>query len=228
MDFDRKSIKWSRDVELYFKAIGERSLCLSWMHKKSEEHFSVKATYVDIPVIILSTLSGSLSLSSSSIFGDEWAREASILCGLISIFVSIINTIASYFSYSRKAEASKACYIQYDKIARFIALELSLPTEERMNAADMLKVVNKDFDRLNEVGAFLPSKVIGAFKKAFGKRRDISKPEIANGIEEIEVYNDVKHITVQVDPPVKKAVNNIINTGKANALKTIFKGKDKE
>jgi hypothetical protein len=228
MDFDRKSINWSKDVEQYFKAIGERSLCLSWMHKRSEQHFSVKATYVDIPVIILSTMSGSLSLSSSSIFGDEWAREASILCGLISIFVSIINTIASYFSYSRKAEASKACYIQYDKIARFIALELSLPTDERMNAADMLKVVNKDFDRLNEIGSFLPSGVISAFKKSFGKRTDICKPEIANGIEEIEVFSESRDITVQVDPPAKKMVKAVIDTGKENAMKKIFKGKGKE
>ena len=228
MDFDRKSIKWSKDVENYFKSIGERSLCLAWMHKRSEQHFSIKATYVDIPVIILSTASGSLSLSSSSIFGDEWAREASILCGLISIFVSIINTIASYFSYSRKAEASKGCYIQYDKIARFIALELSLPTDERMNAADMIKVVNRDFDRLNEIGSFLPQGVLNAFKKSFGKRTDICKPEIANGIEEIEIYRNTKDCILQVEPPVETTVKNMIGKARKSATTKILKGKNKE
>jgi hypothetical protein len=183
----KEDIKWSCEVEDYFKDIGEKCNCMAWLHNKSEVVFSTKSMYIDLPVIIFSTLSGSLSLSASRIFGQANEKLASIVCGLLSIGVGILNTINSYFAYSRKAENSKQCFIQYSKLYRFICIELSLPREERIKPRDLLKMVQEQYERLNEIGNILPMRVIDDFKKKF-KNSAVSKPELANGLDEIDIY----------------------------------------
>ena len=56
-------VEWTDNLEDYFKSLGEHSLCLSILHKDSEAYFSYKSQRIDLPVIILSTLCGSLTLT---------------------------------------------------------------------------------------------------------------------------------------------------------------------
>ena len=79
--------------------------------------------------------------------------------------------------------------MNYSKIHRFIVIELSLPRDERIAAQDMLKVVREQLDRLQETSPQIPDSVINKFKKMFGSTTpDLSKPEITNGLDPIEVY----------------------------------------
>jgi len=50
------------NLEKYLKEIGENSLALGMLHKLSENKYSNKAMRIDIPVIILSTITGSAVL----------------------------------------------------------------------------------------------------------------------------------------------------------------------
>ena len=50
------------NLEKYLKEIGENSLALGMLHKSSENKYSNKAMRIDIPVIILSTITGSAVL----------------------------------------------------------------------------------------------------------------------------------------------------------------------
>ena len=58
-----------------------------------------------------------------------------------------------------------------------------------MAAHDMLKVVREQLDRLQETSPQVPDTIIMSFKKMFGSTTpDLSKPEITNGLDPIEVY----------------------------------------
>jgi hypothetical protein len=52
------NIHWTTTLEEYFATTGEKANCLAWVHKRSETIFNGKKTYLDLPVIILSGVTG--------------------------------------------------------------------------------------------------------------------------------------------------------------------------
>ena len=185
-----KEIHWTEMLEEYFASTGEKSHCLSWCHKKSELLYSNRKTWIDLPVIVISGVTGFLSAGSTSMFPDP--KLSSIALGVASLFVSILNTAGSYYGWSKRAEGHRISAIHYSRLYRFISVELSLPRDERMNPHDFLKYVKDQYDRLQEISPLLPHVVVSEFQSKFAHEKDISKPEEANGLEKITVYrNDI-------------------------------------
>lgn len=184
-----KDIKWSSNLEHYFKEMAEKSYCYSYLHKKAEAEFSYKRNFIDLPVIVLSTALGTLSIGGEGLFGSA-EREASMFVGAGSIFVGILSTIGTYFGFAKRAEAHRISHIQYSKLYRFLQIELSLPVEERMRAADLLKVSRDNYERLQEVAPLIPHKILEDFKERFKgvEYKDISKPSECNGLEKVEIF----------------------------------------
>jgi hypothetical protein len=181
-------IHWNSQLERVISDEGERSLCFSWLHSKSEKRFSKLNIYISLPVIIMSTLAGSASIGSKTLFDN--AEGSNIGIGIISLSVGLLNTVSSFFAWAKRSEAHRIASITYQKIYRFILIELSLPRKERMAAKDMLKVVRDQCDRLQETSPQIPDIVIQEFKEKFGKTTpDLKKPEITNGLDPIYIYN---------------------------------------
>ena len=182
-----KHIHWTPMLEDYFASTGEKAHCLSWVHKRAEELYSNRRTYIDLPVIILSSVTGFLSVGTTSIFAGH-EELASVMLGMMSLIVSILNTTGSYFGWAKRTEGHRISAIHYAKLYRFLSVEMSLPRDERMSPHDLLKYVKENYDRLAEVSPLLPQPVIRIFQERFANETDISKPEEANGLEKIVVY----------------------------------------
>lgn len=189
-DIMSPTIHWTDKLEEYFVTTGEKAHCLSWIHKRSEELFSVRRTFIDLPVIVGSGVIAFLNAGSQSMFSD--ARISSIALGVGSLVVGILNTMGTYFGWAKRAEGHRISSIDYAKLYRFIAIEMSLPREERMGPKDLLKKVKDDYDRLAEISPLVPSSVISKFKHQFKKEVGISKPEEANGLHKIEIFRPSK------------------------------------
>jgi hypothetical protein len=185
-DEDTRVITWNEKLEEYFASTGEKAHCLGWLHKKAEAAFSKKTTFIDLPVIVLSTLIGATSIGSKGLFGES--EIAPVALGIVSIFVSILNTVGTYFSWSRRAEAHRISYIQYSRMYRHISVEMSLPRNERTEPSELLRYVRVEYDRLSEISPLIPPPIIKEFNLRFGKEKEISQPEEVNGLEKIEVY----------------------------------------
>jgi hypothetical protein len=180
-------IRWNSQIERIIAEEGERALCYSWLHSKAEKMFSSYNNYIALPTIVLSTIAGTASIGSQTLFSDPKASSVGI--GAISLAVGIFNTISTHFGWAKRAEAHRITGVTYSKIHRFIVIELSLPRDERMGAQDMLKVVREQLDRLQETSPQVPDAIITLFKKTFGSTTpDLSKPEITNGLDPIQVY----------------------------------------
>ena len=179
-------INWTSNLEQYLKEIGEHSLCLSMLHKKCEAKFSSKALCIDLPVIVLSTLCGSLTLSGKSLFAD-YEETALKIVGGFSLFSGVLGTIQAYFSYSRRAENHRNSYLEYSKLYRFIKVELGLPRLSRIRPKKLLAMINEAFERRQELSPIVTKDVINSFKKMY-KKSTIKKPPLLNGLEEILIY----------------------------------------
>lgn len=182
-----ENITWNENIEKYFADTGEKAHCLSWIHKRAEMLYSHRRNFIELPVIVLSSVVGFCSVGSSSMFeGNE--KLASIILGATSLLVSVLNTTGSYFQWAKRAEGHRISAIQYSRLYRFLHIEMALPRAERMSPHDLLKFTKDSYDRLQEISPLIPPEIVAEFKKQFEKEKDISKPEECNGLEKITVY----------------------------------------
>jgi len=185
-----KNVSWSDDLELYFKQTGERANALAVIHKRGEAMYSYRRTYIDLPVIVISSLVGFLSVGSTSMFAGR-EMESSVALGILSLFVSVLNTTGSYFGWAKRAEGHRISAIQYGKLFRFLSIELSLPREERMSPHDLLKLTKENYDRLQEISPLVPPELIREFATRFKKYEDkVALPDELNGLSSIRVHTN--------------------------------------
>jgi len=190
MDDEREGIHWNDQLERLISNEGERALCYFWLHNHAQKHYARLDTCIALPVIVLSTLAGTGSIASESLF--KGSPVASVGIGAISLGVGILNTISSYFGWAKRSEGHKIAAMTYSKMYKFIVIELALPRKERMAAADMLKVIREQTERLSETSPQVPDDTIKAFNVRFEHSTpDISKPEITNGLDPIIVYGEI-------------------------------------
>jgi hypothetical protein len=200
MDEAMGTVTWNSQLERVISDEGERCLCFSWLHSKSEKRFTRFNTLISIPVIVLSTLAGSASIGSQSLFNGAPSGNMSI--GAVSLLVGVMNTVSSFFNWAKRSEAHRISAITYQKVYRFILIELALPRSERMAAKDMLKVVRDQCDRLQETSPQIPDEVILIFKEKFGTTTpDLKKPEITNGLDPISVYSTDAATPIRLSTP---------------------------
>lgn len=201
----QKEIHWTEMLEEYFASTGEKAHCLSWCHKRAEQLYSNRRTWIDLPVIVISAITGFLSAGSTSMFDDP--RASSISLGVCSLFVSVLNTAGSYYGWAKRAEGHRISAIHYARLYRSISVELSLPRPERMQPNDFLKHVRDQYDRLQEISPLIPPEIIREFQAKFSSYKEISKPEEANGLEKITVFregeieNDTRSPIIKVRTP---------------------------
>jgi len=191
-------VSWNPVLEKYFAESGERAHCLSWLHKRCEEIYSKRKTFIDLPVIIGSGVIAFLNAGSSSMFEGQ-TQLSSISLGIGSLAVGILNTLGSYFAWAKRSEGHRISSIQYGRLYRFLSIEMSLPREERMNPSDLLKYTKDSYDRLQETSPLVPADVVNEFKSKFSKYEDIAKPDEAAGIVKIVVYPEQQpRLTIRV------------------------------
>lgn len=184
MEEDNAKITYNSRLERLIADEGERTQGYSWLHQRSSSYYQQYNTYLALPIIILSTLSGAISVSSSAIFQDQ--KGASLGIGGLSIFVGILSTVQSYFGFAKRAENHRLSGITYNKLNHFIAIEMALPRNERMNANDFLKTVREQTSRLLETAPPIPPHIITDFQtQLVPKYPNIAIPDIANGLRPI-------------------------------------------
>lgn len=183
-------VSWNTNLEAYFVSSGERANGLAILHKDAESLYSYRRTFLELPVIVGSALIGFLNAGSTSMFEDP--KTSSISLGVGSLVVSMLQTINTYFSWGKRAEGHRLASIQYAKLYRFLSIEMSLPRDERMSPADLLKQVRDTYDRLQEVSPLIPAPILASFRKKTEKYTDISKPAEVNGLDKIVLYNPMR------------------------------------
>jgi len=189
MELDDRNIHWSNPLEDLIAQEGEKCRGLAWIHQHAEQSLSTKNNRIQIPVIVLSTLCGTASVGSSSLFGGE-AGISNVVIGFVSIAVGVLNTLGNYFAYARKAEAHRIAYLHYSKLFSWVNVELSLPRNERMQPAEMLKQIRDEMERLAETTPSPPEFILAQFNSKFKAYIDVARPAETNGLQKIIIYRD--------------------------------------
>ena len=181
-------VEWSSQVEDILAAEGEKCRGLSWIHTRCETEMTRFNTFIQVPVIVLSTLAGTASVGSATLFAGQ-TTASSIAIGLVSISVGIMNTLGGFFNFAKRAEAHRIAHLHYSKIATKISIELSLPRLERISAESLLNYVRESMERLAETTPLAPEKILHSFNNEFKElKHEISMPPETNGLHKIKIY----------------------------------------
>ncbi len=182
---------WNKQLETLVAEWADKASCYQWMHQKTEIRFQKNNYYFTIPVIIMSTLTGTANFATNSIVStEEQAKFVTFGIGAISLIAGIISTVANFLRYAQGSEAHRVAAISWGKFQRFISIELSLHPNERMDAMSFLKMGRIELDRLIEQSPPIPTRTVEEFHVAFRDKKDIRRPEIAGGIEHTKIFED--------------------------------------
>lgn len=201
MELDERNIHWSNQLEDLIGQEGEKCRGLAWIHQHAEQSLSKQNNSIQIPVIVLSTLCGTASVGSSSLFGTGEVGVSNIVIGFVSIAVGVLNTLGNYFAYARKAEAHRIAYLHYSKLFSWVSVELSLPRNERMSPAEMLKQLRDTMERLAETTPSSPEHILTQFNQKFKDYKDVARPAETNGLHKIVIYRDVPRLASPREVP---------------------------
>jgi len=207
------NMEWSKQHEVILIEWADKALCYRWLHAECRNNYSRKNTWFTIPVIIMSTLTGTANFAQERIPLD-YQPLYSVIVGSINIFAGIITTIQQFLKVTELNEAHRVSTISWDKFYRNIKLEISKSRIERIPPFQFLKLSKEEFDRLMETSPSIDKSVIERFKKKFSqeKYQNLYKPEICDNLE------TTKNILYQDDPESikKRNIKNFINNVKDN------------
>ena len=165
--------------------------CYRWLHDKSEKIFAGSNMWITIPVIILSTLTGTANFAVGSFIPEDspdLKKYVGAGIGAISIFAGILTTLGNFFQFAQKSEAHKVAGIAWGKFQRQIAVEFSLHPNDRLDSMDFIKICRAELDRLIEQSPAIPDSIIDQFTKEFKNLPQLKRPDIAHGIEHTEAF----------------------------------------
>ena len=171
-------INWSSGLEGVLVKEGEEAESLFWLHNRASVIATRNNDIINIPCIILQTLTGFFTATS---------LVPAIALGLVSVLTGIMATIMSYYKFSARAAAHRMSAQLYLKIYKKLEIEMSLPADQRLPPVKLLEEVREKLARISEVAPDIPEQIISQYKKQF-KDGDTKKPIIANGLDRIKVF----------------------------------------
>lgn len=196
-----QNVDWTSDHEQILVEWADKAMCYRWLHAKAHQSFAKANAWFTIPVIIMSTTTGTANFAQDRL-PEEYRGYFSMGVGAVNIFAGILTTIQQFLKIGELNEAHRVASIAWDKFYRNTKVELAKAPTERMPVVQMLKHAKEEFDRLMETSPTISEEIIADFNATFSdglnkakgaiqgeltKRQqaymDLIKPEICDTIE---------------------------------------------
>ena len=173
------------------------------MHTNAYNVYKKKNLWFTIPLIIVSTITGTANFSQSSVKGTSIETLFPIIIGSLNLVAGMVSTIHQTLKYSSLEEGHRISAMSFGKLSRNIKIELNLPTQERScSGSEFLCSVRSELDRLLEQSPIITMDIIQNFESKF-KALKIYKPEIID-IKGVDIYKN--------DNGVLEMMTNTVNT----------------
>ena len=157
---------WTKEQEALMAEWSDKAGCYRWLHDRCEKKYSKLNMGITIPVIILSTLTGTANFALDGFIpadNQDMKKYAQAGIGAVSIFAGILTTLGNFLRYAQGSESHRVAGIAWGKFQRQIAVELAIHPNERLDSMDFLKIWRAELDRLIEQSPAIPDDVIKEF-----------------------------------------------------------------
>lgn len=177
-EIPQSSVKnWHQQQEVILKAWGEAAACYRYIHFQAFLAYKKKYMRATLPVIVLSTLTGTANFAMSDV-PPNLKQTAQQTIGAANLVAGLIATISTFLKLSENTEAHKSAAFLFGKFSRKIRLELALPLKDRTkDGAVMIDECKAEYDRMLEQQPDIPKAILEDFDKTFPGSA-LYKPEI--------------------------------------------------
>lgn len=158
---NEKDYDWKEEQEKILKKWADKAMCFKLMHERANKKYWCLNAWFNIPVIIISTITGTGNFASNSFGG--YAEIFIFVLGGFNIFAGVLATIATYTGVAQKLEAHRYASISWDKFSRKLQIELAKSRKARISAKSFVKQSAEEYDRLIEMSPILPNDIIRWF-----------------------------------------------------------------
>jgi hypothetical protein len=177
---------WKKEEEDLLQEWCDKAKCYEWMHFKTHEKYKSQNTWFTIPVIVISTITGTANFAQDRV--PESARQYVVMAiGSANIIAGVITTIHQYLKIAELNESHKIAYNEWGKLYRNIKTELKKHPFDRENHTLFMKYCKKEFDRLIDTCPSIPKDIVKIFNKKH-RKSTINKPEICHAVDRTEIY----------------------------------------
>ena len=178
--------EWHTQQELILKQWSEIGSSYRYLHDRSFLKFNKQNMGFAIPVIVISTVTGTANFAQGS-FPVAAQPYVPAVIGFFNLLAGLLTTISQFLRVSELLEGHRAASIAYSKFSRNIAVELSLPVSQRsMSGLDFINSCRSELDRLIEQSPNIPEEIVKTFGKRF-ENHEFIKPDILD-IRSVEIY----------------------------------------
>jgi hypothetical protein len=178
-----EKIEWTIEHEKILAEWADKAMCYKWLHSRANSMYSRLNAWYTIPVIVISTLTGTANFAQERV-PLEYQSYFVMIVGAFNITAGIITTIQQFLKITQLNEAHRVSSISWDKFYRNIKIELAKHPLERMNVNQMIKMCKEEYDRLMEISPSVPDKIIKEFSSHFKGDifSKINKPDICDSL----------------------------------------------
>ena len=181
-------VEWTTDHEDILVEWADKAMCFKWLHSRSHSKYSRLNYMYTIPVIIISTLTGTANFAQQRV-PLAYQGYFVMVVGFFNLLAGIITTIQQFLKITQLNEAHRVSSIAWDKFYRNIKIEIAIHPDERMNVNQLIKISKEEFDRLVETSPEIPDDIIGefgTFLKGNIEYDEIIKPELCGKLVSTE------------------------------------------
>ena len=181
-------IPWTPDHENILVDWADKAMCFRWLHAQANQQYSKANAWFTIPVIIMSTVTGTANFAQDK-FGEVVKPYVSMIIGSVNIAAGIITTIQQFLKVSELNEAHRVASIAWDKFYRNVKVELAKSPRERMPVTQMIKMQKEEFDRLMETSPVIEDDIIQKFRTTFKVPENVPSEQLT---EKQKLFKELK------------------------------------
>lgn len=183
-------VLWTKEQEELLKDWCDIANCFRWMHEQSSFKYKLINNQIALPVIVLSTLTGTANFGMSSLVPQSSQKIASAIVGGINIFCGVLTTIQTYFKYAENAETHATASKEWSKLQRIIGIELAIERAKRKRPNEFLKYCIEEYNKLKETSPVIPSDIAHQFRVRFKRIHTVYKPDVYEHLGATLTYTD--------------------------------------
>lgn len=195
---------WKKEEEQIIKQWSDKALCFQWMHSRCREIYQRKNAWFTIPVIIISTITGTANFAQDR-FSEDIKQYVVMGIGTLSIIAGIVTTIYQFLQISELNEGYRAAAISWNKFHNTLKILISRHPLDRIPPIHAIKLYKDEYEHLCEISPPIMKKVLKQFNSKFKKNTNLIKPEICSNLSSTSIYE----LSESEREQIKNKANNI-------------------
>jgi len=194
---------WKSEEETILKQWADKAQCYQWMHSKCRNVYQTKNAWFTIPVIIISTVTGTANFAQDR-FPEKYKEYMVMTIGTLSIIAGIITTIYQFLKISELNEGHRAATISWGKFYNTLKTTVARHPLDRAPPSELIKFYQDEYERMIEISPDILPNVLKNFNNVFIKNTELVKPEICSKLDTTQIFD-------MNDDDRQKMINSINN-----------------